>query len=84
MDVSQVPKTPGARFSEKKTSFFKFIGIVTPLWALYPSEIMHMGSTGLLLARAVFARSIKVFKWQPGAPKPREHDFPKKKKRRFF
>ena len=49
-----------------------------PLWALYPSKIMHMGSTGPLLASAVFARSIKVLGWQPGAPKLREHDFPKK------
>ena len=35
-----------------------------------------------LLARAVFTRSIKVLGWQPGAPKSREHDFPKKKKKR--
>ena len=32
-----------------------------------------------LLARAVFAKQIKVRGWQPGAPKSREHDFPKKK-----
>ena len=32
-----------------------------------------------LLARAVFAGSNKVLGWQPGAPKSREHDFPKKK-----
>ena len=32
-----------------------------------------------LLARAVFARSIKMLGWQPGAPKPREHGFPKKR-----
>ena len=38
-----------------------------------------MGSTELLLDRAVFARSIKVLGWQPGAPKSREHAFPKKK-----
>ena len=75
---ARFPKPREHDFPLKKRLFFKFIGIVTPLWVLYPSEIMHMGSTGLLLARAVFARSIKVFKWQPGAPKPREHDFPKK------
>ena len=40
---------------------------------------MHMGFTGDLLARAVFARSIKVHGLQPGAPKSWEHDFPKKK-----
>ena len=39
---------------------------------------MHMGFKELLLARAVFARSIKVLGWQPGEPKSREHDFPKK------
>ena len=38
-----------------------------------------MGSTEPLLARAVFARSIKVLRWQQGAPKSREHDFPEKK-----
>ena len=32
----------------------------------------------LLFARAVFARSINVLGWQPGAPKSREHDFQKK------
>ena len=77
--ASRGPKIPGARFSEKKTSFFlNFIGPVTPPWVVYPSELMHMGFTGLLLARAVFAKSIKVLGWQPGAPKYREHDFPKK------
>ena len=39
---------------------------------------MHMGFTGPLIARAVFARSNKVAGWQPGAPKFREHGFPKK------
>ena len=74
------PKIPGARFSEKKRpDFLKFIGPVTPLLVLYPSENMHMGFTGHLLARSVFARSIKVHGLQPGVPKSREHDFPKKK-----
>ena len=59
--------------------FFNFIGPVTPPWVLYPSEIMHLGLTELLLARAVFTRSIKVPGWKPGAPKPQEHDFPKKR-----
>ena len=77
------PKIPGARFSEKKIVFFlNFIGPVTPPWVLYPPEIMHLGSTELFLARAVFTRSIKVPGWQPGAPKPQEHDSPKK--RPFF
>ena len=30
------------------------------------------------MARTVFAKSIKVLGWQPGAPKIREHGFPKK------
>ena len=57
---------PGATKSRehdfpKKTSFFlNFIGPVTPPWVLYPSEILHMGFTELLLARAVFTKSIKV------------------------
>ena len=33
-----------------------------------------------LLANAVCTRSIKVFGWQPGAPKTREHDFPTKRR----
>ena len=78
--ASRGPKIQGARLSEKKTSFFlNFIGPVAPPWVLYPSEIMHFGLTEILLAGAVFTRSIKVPGWQPGAPKPREHDFPKKK-----
>ena len=40
--------------------------------------------TESLLARQVFTRSIKVLGWQPGAPKSREHDFRKKKKRPTF
>ena len=72
------PKIAGARFSEKKPDFLNFIGPVTPPWVLYPSEIMPLGFKGPLLARAVFAKSIKVLGWQPGAPKYREHDFPKK------
>ena len=34
--------------------------------------------TKSLLSRATFTGSIKVPGWQPGAPKSREHDFPKK------
>ena len=74
------PKIPGARFSEKKiVLFLNFIGPVTPPWVLYPPEIMHRFSAECLLTRAMFARSIKVSGGQPGAPKSREHDFPKKK-----
>ena len=73
-------KTPGLPFSEKKRpNFLKFIETVTPLWVLYPSEIMRVGFSEPPLARAVFTRSIRELGWQPGAPKPREHDFPKKR-----
>ena len=69
---------------KKRPDFLKFIGPVTPLWVLQPSQIMLMGSLQTLVARAMFARSIKVSAWQAGAPKPREHDFPKKKRPDFF
>ena len=72
------PKSREHAFPKKNVLLLKIIGPVTPLCVLYPSEIMHMGSMELLLDRAVFARSIKVLGWQPGAPKSREHAFPKK------
>ena len=43
-----------------------------------------MVSTVRLLPNAVFARSIKVFGWQPGAPKSPGARFSKKKKRPTF
>ena len=77
------PGTPNSRehdFLKKNVILLlNFIGPVTTPWVLYPSEMMHLGSTELRIARAVIARSIKVLGWQPGAPKSREHDFPKKK-----
>ena len=78
LDGSQGPQNPEARFSEKNADFLKFIGRVTALWVRQPSQIMHMFSAESLLARAVFTRSIRVLGWQPGAPKIREHDLPKK------
>ena len=72
------PKTREQGLPRKRTFFLIFIGLVTPLWVLYPSEIKHIGSKRPLIARAVFASSIKVLELQPGAPKTREHDFPKK------
>ena len=51
---------------------------MTTLWVLYPSEIMHLVFTEPLSARSLFAKSTKVLGRQPGAPKIREHDFPKK------
>ena len=80
----EAPKSREHDYPKKKRPFFlNFIGPVTPPWVLHPSEILQMGFTDLLRARAVFAMSIKVLDWQPGAPKSREHDFPKKK-RPFF
>ena len=76
--AARVPKIPGARFSEKKPDFLNIIGPVTTLWVLQPSQTKHMVFTERLLAKAAFARSFKMLGWQPGAPKLREHDFPKK------
>ena len=50
-------------FPKKRPFSLKFIGPVTPLCVLYPSEIMRVGFTGPLLARAVFIRSNKVPGW---------------------
>ena len=78
-DGSQGPQNPGSTiFRNKRPNFLKFIEPVTPLWVLYLSENMRVVFPEASLARAVFARSIKVFRWQPAAPKSREHDFPKK------
>ena len=71
-------QNPGSTIFRKNVLFLKFIGLVKPLWVLYPSEIMYKDSTESLLVRAAFAKSIKVLGLQPGAPKPREHEFPKK------
>ena len=80
-----MPQNSGSTiFRKKNPDFLKFIGPVTTLWVLQPSQIMHMVSKESLLSRAMFTRSIKVPGWQPGAPKPREHDFPGKKKRPDF
>ena len=72
------PKSRSKIFRKKNVLFLNFVGLVTPPWVLYPSEIMQLGFAGPLLARTVFAKSIKVLGWQPGAPENREHDFPKK------
>ena len=77
--AARAPKSREHDFPKKNVLLFlNFIGPVTPPWVLYPPETMDMGSKGPVLARAVFAKSIKVLGWQPGAPKSREHDFPKK------
>ena len=76
--AARVPKTREHNFPKKNVLFLNFIGPVTPPWVLYPSEIMHSVPTELLLTRELFAKPIKVLVWQPGAPKIREHDFPKK------
>ena len=78
------PKIPGARFSEKNPDFLKLIGPVTTLWVLQSSQTVHMVSKESLLARAEFTKLIRVLGWQPGTPKPREQDFPKKKRLNFL
>ena len=72
------PKSREHEFPKKNVLFLNFIGPVTPPWVLQPSEIMHMVFAERLLAIAVFAKSIKVLGWQPGAPNTRDHDFPEK------
>ena len=72
------PKIREHDFPKKNPDFLKFIGPVTTLWVLQPSQIMHMVATESLLSRATFTRSINVPGWQPGAPETREHDFPEK------
>ena len=78
------PKFREYNFPRKNPDFLKFIGPLTFIWVLQPSQTMHLVSKGSLLSRAVFTRSIKVPRWQPGAPKTREHDFPEKKRPNFF
>ena len=79
LGCSEGPQNPGSTIFRKKKrpNFLKFIEPVTPLWVLYPSEIIRLGFPEPLLARAVLRRSIKVPGCQPGAPKIREHDLPK-------
>ena len=73
------PKSLKNDFPEKKPhDLVNFIGPATPLWVLYPSQIMHMVYTESLLSRAVFTRSINVPGWQPGVPKPGSMIFLKK------
>ena len=72
------PKPREHDFPKKRPISLEFIGPVTAQWILNTSEIILMGFTEPLLARAVFARSNKVPGWQPGAPRFREHDLPKK------
>ena len=78
------PKIREHDFPKKMLIFLNFIGPVTTLWVLQPPQFMHMVSTDFLLSRAVFTWSIKVPGLQPGAPKSREHDFPKKKRPDFL
>ena len=82
--LAGAPKSQEHAFRKKNVLFLNFMGPVTPPWVLYPSETLHMGYTELLLAGAVFAKSIKVLGWQPGTPNSREHDFLKKKRHSSF
>ena len=76
--ATKAPKIREHEFPKKNPDFLIFIGPVTTLCVLQPSQIMQKVSPEALPARAVFARSIKMLGWQPGAPKFREHDLPKK------
>ena len=78
--AARFPKPREHDFPKKTSIFLKFIGLVTPLWVLYPSEIMHLVLTEHLLAKALCTMSIQVLGWQPGAPKTREHGFPTKRR----
>ena len=66
-------------FTKKRSYFFpKFIGRVTSIWVLSLPETVHMVFTERLLARKVFAMSIKVLVWQLVAEKSQEQVSPKK------
>ena len=78
--AARFPKPREHDFPKKTSFFLKFIGLVTPLWVLYPSEIMHLVFKEHLLAKALCTMSIQVLGWQPGAPKTREHGFPTKRR----
>ena len=74
-----MPRTPGSMtFRKKNPGFFEIQRTIDTSMGSAALEIMHLVSIEPLLASAVLARSIKVLGWQPGAPKFREHDFPKK------
>ena len=62
-------KKRAARFYEKEVRFFfsNFIGPVTSIWVLSLLETLHMDFTERILARPVFARSMKGIGWKLGA-----------------
>ena len=72
------PKPREHDFPKKTSYFFEIHRTSDTSMGSVSLENMHMGFMEPLLARAEFTRSIRVLGWQPGAPKPREHDFPKK------
>ena len=76
--TARSPKNPEARLSEKNADFLKFIGPVTALWVLQPSQIMHMVSTEPSLARAVFTKSIRCLDGKQGPQNPGSTIFRKK------
>ena len=71
-------KFPGPRFSQKKKrpGCLESTGLVPTIWVLSQPETMHMVFTERPLARAVFARSIKVFGWQLVAEEAQEQVSP--------
>ena len=80
----EAPKSREHDLPKKNPDFLKFIRPVTTLWVLQSFQTVYLVSTESLLARAVFTRLIRVLGWQPGTPKLREHDFPKKKRSNFL
>ena len=72
------PNTREHDFPKKNPGFFEIQRTIDTSMGSAFLEIMHLVSIEPLLASAVLARSIKVLGWQPGDPKFREHDFPKK------
>ena len=53
----------------KGLTFLKFHQPVAPLWVLYLSQNVHMVFTDCLLARANFAKPMKVLGWKRSAAK---------------
>ena len=76
--AARSPEIPGARFSEKRPNFLKFIEPLPPLWVLQPSQNMHMVFRESQLTRAVFKRSIEVLDGSQVPQKPGRMIFRKK------
>ena len=76
--ANRAAKCSSRIFWKRGRIFLKFVGPVTSIWVLLLPETMHMVFKERLLAKKVFARSMKVFGWQLGTANFRDHEFPKK------